>query len=69
MTAALAHEFEAPMNLLQLLASILDTPEVQDPAARVVAALLRKELPDVTEKAIGDFLALVGKYVVTAPGA
>lgn len=57
------------MNLWQLLASVLDQPAVQDPAARVVAALLRKGAPDVSERALGDFLELVGKYIVTPPTA
>ncbi len=46
--------------LLLVLAEILMNEESQDKAAQHVAEFLANALPDVTEEAIGEFLAKIG---------
>ena len=46
--------------LLLVLAQILNDEGLQDKAAQHVAEFLANALPDVTEDAIGEFLAKVG---------
>ncbi len=46
--------------LLLVLAQIIMNEELQDEAAQHVAEFLANALPDVTEDAIGSFLAKIG---------
>ena len=52
--------------LLLVLAQILMNEETQDKAAQAVAEFLVNALPDVTEDAIGNFIAKIGEKVVSA---
>ena len=50
--------------LLLVLAQILMNEELQDRAAQHAAEFLANALPDVTEDAIGEFLAKIGDKLV-----
>lgn len=54
------------MNILDILAAILDNPAIQEPAAEVVAKFLKAKLPTVAEKDLGDFLTLVANKLLAA---
>ena len=50
---------------LLILAQILNDESLQDKAAQHVAEFLANALPDVTEDAIGSFLAKIGDKLTT----
>jgi len=46
--------------IFMVLAQILNDESLQDKAAQAVAEFLANALPDVTEDAIGSFIAKIG---------
>lgn len=51
---------------LLVLAQIINSEELQDKAAQHVAEFLANTLPDVSEDAIGSFLAKIGDKLIAA---
>lgn len=47
------------MDVISIIAAVLDQPAIQEPAAEFVAALIKAKVPGAVEKDLKDFVTLV----------